>query len=143
MSDLSPRNSKTIEYTSVGGQVYTLVLGTATGEIGVYRTILRQHAMDEEEAAEKAAGFTSADELDLRQASMRVLHTLMYPSMMSCVISQTGFEHWPLKYEEFKELDEELIAEWEVATFELNPHWRPVPQTKEAARKKATRSTRD
>lgn len=134
MNTLSPLKQETVKF-----EEYELVLAAATGEIGVYRTILRQNAVDEE-AVEDASH--PELEKDLKRASVVVLHTLMYPAMVAAAVEHKGFDHWPPTFEEFRNLPEELIAEWEVVTFRLNDHWRPQPVEKAVARKKGTRSTK-
>lgn len=141
MNTLNPRKTTVVKF----GETVELTVSEATAEVGVYRTILIQNEYDNQKAVESTER-DSAAPVDLHVASLRVLRTMMYPSMIAAVVEQKGFTDWPPSFEEFKMLPEMLIVDWEVATFDLNPHWRPAetpkaPKAKAAARKKRTGST--
>jgi hypothetical protein len=75
-----------------------------------------------------------------------LLRIQLYPSLIVSVIEQTGFDYWPIPFEEFLELPEELGIKWEAAVGELNGHWIPKPdpgtlEELEAERKKAMNGT--
>ncbi len=111
-----------------------LVLSTATAEIGIYHTILADHAIQEEKASVEVLG-------DLKSISRRVLHTVLYPAMIACVINQSGFDHWPISFEEFCQVPESLEVPWEEMAYRLNPHWMipsPTPEEEKDLRKKVT-----
>jgi hypothetical protein len=47
----------------------------------------------------------------------------IYPDVMAATIANTGFDHWPLSFDEFMDLPERLFGEWTQAVSALNPHW--------------------
>jgi len=107
--------------------------------MGIFKTILEQQAQEDED---KAAVANPVDPNDLRRVSLRVLHLMMYPALVAAVTTQEGFDHWPITFDEFRTLPDELIIRWEEAVGKVNPHWRPkVVETKAEKRKKATGST--
>jgi hypothetical protein len=127
--------SKVIEYKD-GNLDVKLTIVKSTVRIGMMRTLMIEKAKipdrsDGQEAlAQEADFFVSA---------------FLYPSLVCAVGEQAGFDHWPITADEFMELPEMLEYEWEKATFELNPHWRPkIPETKpeiEQAKKKVIVTT--
>jgi hypothetical protein len=42
--------------------------------------------------------------------------------MVSCTTAVEGIP-WPITFEQFSELDEELINKWAEITYKANPHW--------------------
>lgn len=103
-----------------GKATYTLRVSEADAEMGMYRTLLQEEAI----AAENDLALDGQG-LDLRAASRRILHTIMYPAMIAASEPLSGFKDWPISFEEYKKLPEPLIIEWEEKVFTLNAHWQP------------------
>jgi hypothetical protein len=75
-----------------------------------------------------------------------ILRVGIYPAFIAAVVSQEGFAHWPIGFNEFMTLPEELGTKLEDVVFELNAHWVPKiePDKREQleeARKKAMSGT--
>lgn len=67
----------------------------------------------------------------------RLIRLFTYPACVAAVVAHEGFSEWPPSFEDFCQLDEVFIVEWEVAVYELNPHWAPtVPGTEEEEQEK-------
>lgn len=69
-----------------------------------------------------------------------VLRKMLYPDFIAPVVDAVVIVNgetlaWPLSFEEFAALPEELSIEWQNAVYELNPHW--IPKLSEDAEKKA------
>lgn len=105
-----------VEYNGI-----RLVVRSANVEIGMYRNMLADQARAEEaERGELPAG-------DLLEISRRVLHTMIYPSLIAATVEHEGID-WPITFDAFRELDEPFEAQWEKAVYALNPHWLPQGQ---------------
>jgi hypothetical protein len=67
----------------------------------------------------------------LELAAIGILRNGLYPNLVAAVTAQEGFDHWPISFDLFQSLPEELGAKWEEAAFGLNPHWivKPEPET--------------
>ena len=65
---------------------------------------------------------TMAGEMD---NDKRILLIITYPDLVCVSEGKKGFAHWPPSFEEFIELPEALVIEWEQIAYELNPHWQP------------------
>jgi len=112
---------------------YELTISVANAESGMYRTLLIEQAQAEE-SLEK--------DTDLKALSRRLLHTILYPSMIAAVEEQKGFAEWPVSFTEFRKLPEPFMIEWEQAVFSLNGHWQPkLPEEPAKVQKKAMKST--
>ena len=59
----------------------------------------------------------------------RALLRYVYADLIAGATTGEGFETWPPDFEEFIQLPEAFVAEWEAAVYELNPHWRAQPAT--------------
>jgi hypothetical protein len=94
-----------------------LTVSEATALIGMKRTRLKLEA---ERAAE-----TDPDR--------HLLRMLTFPDVVSATVQAEGLE-WPLDFETFVALPDQLVAKWEEAVYGLNPHW--LPGYDEAAEKK-------
>ncbi len=116
----------------------TVVVAQATTRIGMRRSLLMEKqgeifkvlVADEDRKWEP-------DELLAEQ----ILFTSVYPSFIAATIEATGFDTWPISYEEFATLPEPLAIQWEAAVYGLNAHWVPdSPEVKalEETRKKVT-----
>jgi hypothetical protein len=112
---------------------YELTIGIANAESGMYRTLLIEQAQAEE-AEQK--------DVDMKALSRRLLHTILYPSMIAAVQEQKGFAEWPVPFGEFRKLPEPCVIEWEQAVFALNGHWQPkLPEEPAKVQKKRMNST--
>ena len=119
---------KTVKYEN-----YELTIGIANAESGMYRTLLIEQAQSQEAELKDA---------DLKALSRRLLHTILYPSMIAAVLEQKGFAEWPVPFGEFRQLPEPFVMEWEQAVFSLNGHWQPkLPEEPAKVQKKAMKST--
>lgn len=117
--------NKVIEYKDDDLDV-RLTINRATVRIGMMRTLLQEKARV---AAHGRKPETVPDD-DLLGESELWVQIALYPSLIAATTEATGFEDWPLSYDQFMELPETLAMEWESAVFELNPHWRPkLPET--------------
>lgn len=64
---------------------------------------------------------------------------ILYPDLLACVAVSEGLATDTLTVDAFLALPERLTQAWEMAVYELNPHWLPGgarPSTDEAAEKK-------
>jgi len=117
--------NKVIEYKDDDLDV-RLTINRATVRIGMMRTLLQEKARVA--AHERSPEAITDDELwnDIELWSQ----INFFPSLIAATSDAKGFEEWPPTYEQFLELPELLVMEWESAVFELNPHWRPkLPET--------------
>lgn len=146
MNTLKPVQ-KTIEKT-YGDITVRLTLQTATAGIGLQRSLLMSRAISEETDLEESffrdhPGGT----LSVAQMTRRLLHTILFPAMTAAVVSVEGLP-WPMTFEQFEQIPEDLEVEWETVTYELNPQWKPIladdssmRREKEEAEKKVTSVT--
>lgn len=121
-----------------------LVLGSADLNMGMRRSLLIEEQRILWEDAKRELVEQDASPIELFAAEL--LRTQLYPNLVAAVVEQTGFEKWPVTYEEFMELPEPLGLAWERAVGDLNPHWAPQPppetmQELEEARKKVIDGT--
>jgi hypothetical protein len=95
----------------------TLTITEATSRVGMHRALLIEQARAEETKKDVPAS--------LIDAASQLLHTVLYPSMIAATVEATGFAKWPITFEEYADLPEQLVMQWEDAVFSLNAHWRP------------------
>lgn len=107
-------------------QDITLEIGPATALMGMERSLLK----------------ADADAIEDESRTAQVLHRYLYPDLAACVTRAEGLP-WPISFEEFSQLPEVLVARWEVACYQANPHWEPGYQSEEEAEKKAETSGGD
>ncbi len=116
---------------------YRVVVGVATVLDGIRRTTLAAKAIAEEQSA--------GESNDMEYVLRRFAHTVVYPAMVASVKEQSGFDTWPIPFDEFCQLPDDFVLQWEAATYELNPHWSPQPPATEAEveekKRKARKST--
>lgn len=118
--------------------VRLIVAGPSNLRMGMRRSLL----IEEQRKHVEQYKDENPELLALDYLALELLRVQMYPSLVAAVISQEGFEKWPITFEEFLELPEELGIKWEAAVGELNPHWIPqAPVELEEARKKAMNGT--
>jgi hypothetical protein len=65
---------------------------------------------------------------------LRILRLILYPDLISATISATGIP-WPISFEEFVDLDDDLMNAWADDVYKVNPTWRPVVQPEEEVKK--------
>lgn len=63
----------------------------------------------------------SAEESDPDRA---LLHLYTYPDLIAATVEAEGIP-WPISFDDFLTLPDQLAAQWENAVYELNPHWLP------------------
>lgn len=125
---------KVIE-SEVDGQAVRLTVTRATTLTGTRRSILIYKAMEEMQKA-KEDGQPPDD-------AIMVLKTSTYPTIVAGTKQAEGIP-WPLSFDQFCELPDRLVFEWESAIFELNPHWNPagdIEAEKAEQEKKVSTST--
>ncbi len=118
-----------LQRKTVAGEDMKLVVSQANGLIGARRSMLRARAID--------AGGDNEEEAAL------FLRTVVYPDLVAPVVEAEGVA-WPISFEEFVELPEPFLIEWELAVYELNPHWQGIserPADVETLQKKESSST--
>lgn len=86
----------------------TVVVGAATVRQGMERTQLRLEGRKVEES----------------DTGLSILRLFTYPDLAAATVSATGIP-WPLTFEQFLELPDALVGQWEKAVYALNPHWLP------------------
>lgn len=120
---------KTITYEHENLGEIELVVGEASVLMGMARTRLSMMGR-------------AAKEEDPDRA---LLLTFSYPDVIAATKSAEGLPSWPLSFDDFLELPESLLVEWEAVVYELNPGWLLTGQKEdgEEAQKKATSSTED
>ena len=101
----------------------TLKLVRATALIGMRRSVLAYQSRSE----------MKQDEPD---EAVRILRTVTYPDLIAPVVEQTGFDQWPISFEDFCDLPDDLVVVWERAVYALNPHWNTLPEAQVDAEKK-------
>lgn len=67
-------------------------------------------------------------------AEVHLWRLFLYPDLVACVSEAKGTV-WPPTFEQFLDMPEELIKDWEVATYQLNPHWLGVGDKKKVPTK--------
>ncbi len=122
------RKTKTIEYRDDELTV-RLTVAASTIERGTDRTIRRVEA---QAALEGQPGVTPA---------RRVLQAITYPDALAATVAVEGLP-WPLDFETFAALPEELGEVWLEAVYELNPRWLQR-LAEEGKKNSATSSTGD
>lgn len=94
-----------------------LVVSEATALIGMKRTRLKL----EGERAKEA------------DPDRHILRMLTFPDVVAATVQAEGME-WPLDFETFVGLPDQVVGKWEEAVYGLNSHW--LPGYDEAAEKK-------
>lgn len=119
-----------VTYVMDDGQEVSLTVCRATALMGMQRSI----------AAYQGAVETAEE----TNEAVRVLRTISYPDLTACTNEVVGI-HWPISFDEFCGLPDDLIARWEQAVYEVNPHWSLAGQTEpvETREKKVATSTGD
>lgn len=115
------RQSKTVESGAC-----SVCVSEATALQGMRHTILRE---------EMASRVNEGDD-----SALVYLKRIFYPALISAVTDYSGFEFWPISFEDFLELPDSFVGEWERATYELNPHWQPGYEPSKPEEKKLSTS---
>lgn len=97
----------TLTFAGADGPV-ELRITAATVRQGVKRSRLRLEA--------RQAGDADPD--------VAILRTFTYPDLTAATASAVGLP-WPLAFDDFLQLPDAWVAEWEQAVYALNPHWLP------------------
>jgi hypothetical protein len=118
-----------------------LIIVEANGKMGMRRSVLRYNSKPEEYESEET----------------KVLRVITYPDLVSSVLSGSGtigvydendsdteivvdFSKMPIPFPLFCMLPDRLLAAWEEACYQMNPHWNPETTISEAAKKKELKS---
>lgn len=120
---------------SLSYQGITIEIQRATARIGTKRSVM----------AYRAAAQAAED-----PEEVAVLRTITYPDLTAPVQQASGtletpsgkvvdFSAWPIAFEDFLELPDDLIWAWEKAVYEVNPHWNPGGLPAAEAEKKMTK----
>ena len=109
----------TVKYRK-GGINVTLEISPATALMGMERSVLMAEAQKVED----------------EPRATQILHRAVYPDLVACTVKVEGIE-WPLDFEAFARLPDELVARWERACYQANPHWAPGYESEDDAEKKA------
>jgi hypothetical protein len=120
------------------------VSGPADLKMGMRRSLLieEQRALWSGRSMELVAEGASGVERDAEF----ILRTAIYPAFIASITKHEGFSNWPISFEEFGSLPEQIGIKLEESVFKLNAHWLPQidPKTMEQleeARKKAMSGT--
>ena len=105
----------------------SLTVVRATAKIGIDRYLLASKGNIENE--------TETDE------ALKILRLMLYPDLMVSTKDVTGIK-FPLTFEEFIELPEELINDWADAVYKCNPQWRPVLPEDDPLQSKKTKPSK-
>jgi hypothetical protein len=98
----------TLAYTLDEAEV-TITVVRASAKIGIERYLLASKGVEEnkEETSE----------------ALKILRMMLYPDLTVTTKEVTGMKY-PLTFEEFIELPEDLINVWADAVYKCNPSWR-------------------
>ena len=130
-TNVSGSKSRVVEDKDLG---LSVTIGQATVRMGNRRQALADEGKRLQESKEQRNGDAGlpADDVDVAEY---VQLLLIYPALIASVTDHQGFETWPVSFDEFLDLPEPFVLEWDAATFELNPHWSPKMPTKEEIKK--------
>ena len=103
---------QTIVNINLDGKNVALTLIRATARIGAERAYMIGTAFEY---------FKEHSDFPLSQQGLK---WLLYPNAVCGTASVDGMP-WPITFEEFGELPEDFIDEWEAGIYTVNPHWQP------------------
>lgn len=106
--------TEAVNYQANGYDVQ-LTVSEATVLVGMRRTRLKLAGDKAEKERAKDGGY---------DADRHLLRATIYPDLIAATVEAQGLE-WPLEFEDFLGLPEQLWAVWEQAVYRLNPHWLP------------------
>lgn len=107
----------------------TLVVSSATVLVGMKRTRLKMAGAE----LEKVPGDDKDKDKKSPDLDRYILRVSIYPDLVAATTEAEGLP-WPLDFEDFLTLPEQLWAAWERAVYRLNPHW--IPKTDDPEEKK-------
>jgi len=87
----------------------TITVVRASAKIGIERYLLASKGAEENKEEPSEA--------------LKILRMMLYPDLTVATTEVTGMPY-PLTFDEFIELPEDLINKWAEAVYECNPHWR-------------------
>lgn len=97
------------------------IVSEATALMGMRRNILISRAIaairDEWDPKEKD------EPSSVEVMAQHFLRRYVYPNCLACLVEAQGFSP-DLSFEEFGDLPDPFVAEWENMALLLNPHWR-------------------
>ena len=87
----------------------TITVVRASAKIGIERYLLANKGVEENKTEPSEA--------------LKILRVMLYPDLTVATIKVTGMPY-PLTFEEFVELPEDLVTLWSEAVYKCNPQWR-------------------
>ena len=110
-----------------------VIVSEATSLMGMKRSILVSQAIadirDEQDLEDDAK---LPDNIEVMARFFLRRHT--FPNCLACLLETEGFSA-DLTFEEFVELPDVFVAEWETAALSLNSHWELRTKEEEKAEK--------
>ena len=133
--------TKTITYNGQGCTIKAIV-GEASSLRGMKRTVLINQAVAGIRAEQGLGDDTELPD-DVEVIARSFLRRYTYPNCLACLLEAEGFAV-DLRFEEFAELPDVFVGQWERAAIELNPHWqlRTAEEEKAEEKKKSPPRTR-
>ncbi len=107
------------------GTKVTRTVVRVTARMGIERvskTIAMQKLIDEKEIPE----------------DFKFLAVVAYPDVLSATTKVEGME-WPVTFDQFIDLPEELLDDWLTDVYTANPHWNRIPVAED--QKKSSRKS--
>lgn len=87
----------------------TITVVRASAKIGIERYLLANKGVEENKTEENEA--------------LKILRVMLYPDLIVATKEVTGIP-FPMTFEEFTDLPEELTTLWAEAVYKCNPQWR-------------------
>lgn len=102
----------------------------ATVREGIKRTVRKQLALEEwKKLYPQDAPPSEIVKLDAEEVvGMVIVHNYLLPDLIAATVEAEGLPSWPLDFEDYLKLPEDLNLAWEKAVYALNPHWAEVPE---------------
>jgi hypothetical protein len=134
---------KTKKVTHKGpGEPLQATMSEASALMGMRRSVLISEALTyirKQEGEEPQEGESQGWLDNDSNLAVYLLRRYTWPDCIACTVASKGFDHQNLTFEEFCQLPEAFIGQWQEAARELNPHWVEKPEEDEqdeAAKKK-------
>ncbi len=125
----------------------------ATAFVGMKRSILRRNAMAWYARTISPNGADTSDEggdevvqevpTGVDAEALAYIASMSYPDLLSCSVNVSGLELADMTVDEFKDLPDLLIANWENAVYSQNSHWLPGGDDDDAKKEMTPNSTSD
>lgn len=127
---------QSVLYDDGQGNTLQVTVSEATALMGMRRSVLVSGAI----AAVREALDLKEDQALPEDTDLMARHFLRrytYPNCLACVVEAEGLAT-DLPFEEFCNLPDTFVSQWEAAALELNPHWKLQAEEgeEEAAKKK-------